>query len=246
MTVEPGEQRLALAPRRRFGPAERLGRRIVSGDLKPGSILPNLELLAEEFSVSRLSMREAMKVLVGKGLVQSKPRRGTIVRPRLEWNRLDPDVLLWQIGDAPNAAFVRSFFEIRRIIEPEAAALAAARASESALAEIERAFSMMAESDPASPQSVKADVAFHQAILTGTGNEFLVAFAPAIDTWLSLTFGIQRAAEPKQDHFIPQHRAIFEAIRRGEGEAARAAFITLLTQAEADAMKGLSKRGLSP
>ena len=133
---------------RRVAAAEVIGRRIVSGDWQPGSVLPNLDKLAEEFAVSRLSIREAMKLLAGKGLVDARPRRGTVVRPRNEWSRLDPDVLFWQAGKAPNAAFVRSLFEVRGIIEPEAAALAAVRSSEEALAGIDRAFSAMEASDP--------------------------------------------------------------------------------------------------
>ena len=230
-------------PQRRIAPAEVIGRRIVSGDWQPGRVLPNLDRLAEEFSVSRLSIREAMKLLAGKGLVQSKPRRGTIVRPRNEWSRLDPDVVIWQIGDEPNAAFVRSLFEVRSIIEPEAAALTAIRASEAGLAEIERAFAVMAVSDPSSRESIKADVAFHQAILTGTGNEFIAAFAPAIEMSLSVTFSVQRAAQLDQDHFVPRHRAILEAIRHGDPDAARAAFRILLAEAETDAMTGIRMRG---
>jgi DNA-binding FadR family transcriptional regulator len=223
--------------------AEVIGRRIVSGDLKPGSVLPNLQDLATEFSVSRLSMREAMKLLAGKGLVDARPRRGTVVRPRSEWSRLDPDVLIWQIGEVPNAAFVRSLFEVRAIVEPEAAALTALRAPQSALREIESAFSAMAASDPSSPESIKADVAFHLAILTGTGNEFLAAFAPAIETTLTITFGLQRNAKPAQDHFVPSHKAIFDAIKRGDPEGARQAFRKLLTTAENDAMVGIRMQG---
>lgn len=222
--------------------AERIGRRIVSGDLSPGTILPNLERLADEYSISRLSMREAMKLLAGKGLVRSTPRRGTIVRPRDEWSRLDPDVLVWQLGDAPNAAFVRNLFELRRMVEPEAAALAAKRASGEHLAAIERAFAQMAAAEPQSKESIRADVAFHQAILKGTGNEFIAALAPAIATSLMLAFTIQRDTSPKPADFIPSHGHITDAIRRGDGDAARAIVLAHLTRAEADAMEGVRLR----
>lgn len=86
--------RVEAGARRPAGAAERIGRRIVTGDLAPGTILPNLSELAIEFAMSRLSMREAMKLLAGKGLVASTPRRGTIVRPRSDWSRLDADVLV--------------------------------------------------------------------------------------------------------------------------------------------------------
>jgi DNA-binding FadR family transcriptional regulator len=237
LAQQPSQQPLAHSA------AEQIGRRIVSGDWMPGSVLPNLDRLAAEYSVSRLSIREAMKVLMGKGLVESRPRRGTIVRPRSEWSRLDPDILVWQLAEVPSAAFVRSLFEARMIIEPEAAALVARRATEEVLGEIERAFLAMAESDPRTPESIKADVAFHTAILTGTGNEFIAAFAPVIATSLTATFGLQRVVRTDQSHFVPSHRAIFDAIKRGDVESARAAFHALLKQAEMDAMEGIMKRG---
>jgi len=235
-------QRRATLVQRPMAAAETIGRRIVSGSWKPGSILPSFDQLADEFSVSRLSVREAMRALAAKGLVASKPRRGTVVRPRSEWSRLDPDVLVWQLGDVPNAAFVRSLFEARALIEPEAAALVALRATEEVLAEIERAFQAMETTDPRSLESIEADVAFHQAILNGTGNEFLAAFAPVIGTWLTKAFRVQRIAEPEQEHFVPQHRAIFEAIQRGDAEGARKAFRVLLTRSETDAMAGIRIR----
>lgn len=223
--------------------AESIGRRIVTGDFRPGSTLPNLDRLAEEFSVSRLSMREAIKVLAGKGLVESRPRRGTVVRPRHEWSRLDPDVLLWQSGGAPNAAFVRSLFEIRKMIEPEAAAYAAERASGEARTAIDRAMAVMAESDPRSPESIKADVALHKAILVGSGNEFVAAFAPAIEASLTLAFRVQRGA-PILDDFVPSHAAIVDAIRRRDKDGARKACQALLAQAESDAMHGIRLLGV--
>jgi len=219
--------------------AERLGRRIVSGELRPGTALPNSTLLAREMSVSRPAMREAIKLLAGKGLLDSAPRRGTIVQPRSAWNRLDKDVLHWTVGDAPNAAFVRDLFELRRIVEPEAAACAAERAGAEALSEIERALLIMASADVGSPASIKADVAFHRAILIASGNEFVALFAPAIEASLSLAFGFQRRRHPRREDFVPAHRAIFDAIRRGDGDAARVAVRALLVPAEADAMEGL-------
>lgn len=237
MASHPSQQPLAHTA------AQNIGRRIVSGDWQPGSVLPNLDRLAEQYSVSRLSIREAMKMLIGKGLVESRPRRGTIVRPRSEWSRLDPDILVWQLTEVPSAAFVRSLFEARKIIEPEAAALVAKRATEEVLGEIEWAFVAMAESDPRSPESIKADVAFHTAILTGTGNEFIAAFAPVIATSLTATFGVQRVVRPDQSHFVPSHRLIFDAIKRGDAVGARAAFLALLAQAETDAMDGIQSQG---
>lgn len=227
------------------GAAEVLGRRIVTGDLAPGTILPNIDQLADQFSISRLTMREAIKHLAGKGLVSSTPRRGTVVRPRNDWSRLDPEVLVWQIGEVPNAGFVRNLFELRRMVEPEAAALAAKRASGAALAAIESAYAQMEAAEARAPESIKADVAFHQAILTATGNEFIAALAPAIDTSLMLTFTIQRGAWPDPHNFLPSHHAVLAAIQRGDAEGARSAVQRLLVRSEADAIDGLRVLGVA-
>ena len=216
--------------------AETLGRRIVSGALRPGIALPNATDLATAMSISRPSMREAIKILSGKGLVESTPRRGTVVRPRAAWNALDPDVLNWQLGEAPNAAFVRDLYEIRRFIEPEAAACAASRATPGSLSDIESALEVMSSAETVSANSIEADVAFHQSILIASGNAFLVAFAPAIETSLRLAFSFQRKACPVPEHFVPDHRTIVDAIRRGDADEARAAARTLVAKAEADAM----------
>lgn len=235
-------QQIATGSARPAGAAAILGRRIVCGLLTPGTTLPNLDQLAEQFSISRLSMREAIKVLAGKGLVSSTPRRGTVIRPREEWSRLDADVLGWQLGEAPSAAFMRNLFELRRMVEPEAAALAASRSSGNGLAAIERAFAQMAEAESRAPESIKADVAFHQAILKATGNEFIAALAPAIETSLMSTFTIQRDAWPDVENFVPSHGRIMNAIKRGDPDAAREAVHALLIRAEADAIDGLRFR----
>ena len=187
-------------------------------------------------------MREAIKLLAGKGLVESTPRRGTVVRPRHAWNSLDEDVLNWQLGDAPNATFVRDLFELRRIIEPEAAACAALRATALTLSEIETALHLMESAETTSPVSIQADVAFHLSILVASGNGFLMSFAPAIRTSLAIAFGLQRKTCPGLDHFIPEHRAIVEAIRGGDSDAARRAVRALLIEAESDAMASLRRK----
>jgi DNA-binding FadR family transcriptional regulator len=219
--------------------ADAIGRRIVSGDLTPGSTLPNLEVLARELSVSRLSMREAIRLLTGKGLVSSTPRRGTVVRPRSQWSRLDADVLGWQTSGALDVDFVRNLFEIRRMIEPEAAALASSRANDETRAAIGRAFSVMAAADPNAQESIDADVELHKAILCATGNEFIAAFAPAIDASLTITFRVQRDAWPDRENFVPSHGAVVEAIARGDADEAAAAMRRLLARSESDAIDGI-------
>src|SRR2546423_14262737 len=115
-----------------------IGVRILSGELQPGDALP-LDDLTGEPTVSRTVLREAIKVLAAKRLVESRPKTGTRVRPRHEWNLLDPDVLAWQIEAGPDPGFLQQALELRRMIEPSAARLAADRATEQEIAALDEA-----------------------------------------------------------------------------------------------------------
>src|SRR3989454_2680192 len=119
-----------------------IGVQILAGELEPGDPLPE-EQLSKTFEVSRTVLREVIKVLAAKGLVESRPKTGTRVRPRHEWNILDPDVLAWQQDGAVDDALLRKLTEVRRIIEPAAAELAAARADAQDVAALEDAFQQM-------------------------------------------------------------------------------------------------------
>src|SRR6476659_2488071 len=117
-----------------------IGLRILRGELEPG------DSLAAEWGdqeVSRTVVREAVKVLVAKGLILSRPKTGTHVRERRYWHMLDPDVLAWRLEAAPDDDFYMEVLELRRLIEPAVAALAATRASDEEVAGLESAFARM-------------------------------------------------------------------------------------------------------
>jgi GntR family transcriptional regulator, galactonate operon transcriptional repressor len=217
--------------------ASMIGQRIVAGEWLAGGALPTEADLSRELNVSRASLREAIKLLAGKGLIRSTPRRGTIVQPPATWNRLDPDVLLWQASEGPTTSFVRDLFELRRMIEPEAAALAAKRAGEEERQVIAAAFAAM-EGAPDVQASIEADLAFHRAIVLATGNLLLAAFSPAIEASLAVSFRVSRAGAT-QPHVVPMHRAVAEPILRGDAQGARDAMNALLDRSEADAAKAV-------
>ncbi len=126
-----------------------LGRRIVVGDLQPGDVLPREEVLAESMEVSRTALREALKVLSAKGLIEARPKTGTRVRPKDAWNQLDADVLSWRCASMPTDDFIEKLVEMREIIEPAAAASAAKRRTTAQLAKIDHAYRKMeAAKDP--------------------------------------------------------------------------------------------------
>src|SRR5262249_7406491 len=127
----------------------------------------------EEFGVSRTAVREAIRLLSAKGLTVSRPKIGTRVRPRSDWNMLDPDVLRWQIDQNPTEEFIHSLFEMREIIEPAAASRAAERGSEEEIAALGVAMDGIQNEERGSPAQIKADVRFHMVILEASRNPML-------------------------------------------------------------------------
>jgi DNA-binding FadR family transcriptional regulator len=198
-----------------------IGRQILSGKIRPGDALPTLPGL----SASRTVLREVIKVLAAKGLVESRPKTGTRVRPRNAWNLLDPDVLAWQGDGAASAAFLKQLTEVRLIVEPAAAELAAARAGSTELQTLEKAFLDMeaALGGPAEDYSAfdQADMRFHQAIVRACGNDLLEQMSQFVYSALLVSFQATSRLPGRARASLPDHRSILEAIR--EGDAGRAA-----------------------
>lgn len=210
---------------------QRIGRRIVNGELSPGAILPEQGELSRLLSVSRTVVREATKVLIAKGLVESRPKRGTVVLPRSSWRILDPDVLTWQTEAGPDEDFLWNVFEVRRIIEPGAARLAAERADEHEIQAIRDAFEAMgAEGDESS--YLRADVLYHDTLVAATHNDYLIhmvgAFGPALHAGLRATIHGAWTWEDFFDSSLALHRNVLEAVAAHDPDAASAAMVTLV------------------
>ena len=166
-----------------------LGRLIVSGEIKPGQSLPREELLAERMSMSRTALREAMKVLSAKGLIESRQKTGTRVRETIHWNQLDADVLAWRCESMPTEDFVEKLVEMREIIEPAAAAAAARRRTAEQLVAVETAYEAMAAAKDLDAWT-RADLAFHEAVLHATNNELMISLFSVIETALGTYFAL--------------------------------------------------------
>jgi DNA-binding FadR family transcriptional regulator len=223
-----------------------IGRRIVRGDLAPGDALPNADDWSAAEGVSRTVLREALKVLAGKGLVESRPKTGTRVRPRANWNFLDPDVLAWRFASAANGDDARALFELRRGIEPMSAALAAERATPAQINELETVLAEMEEAADNAERFAEPDLVFHQSILRMTGNELLGALAAVIETALVMSFRLSNDNPRGQRHSMPLHREVASRIAAKDVEGARQAMLTLLDQAEDDVRRSLSARRSRP
>lgn len=201
---------------------QQLGQRIVGGHLAPGEVLPREATLAEQMDVSRTSLREAMKVLSAKGLVEARPKIGTRVRDPRFWNQLDPDVLAWRCQSMPTQDFARKLSDMRDIIEPAAAAAAARYRSDEQLGQLEQALQRMADAEDREAWTL-ADVDFHEALLNATDNELLVSLFSVIETAMSSYFALSAQSTKDFKYSLPHHQKVYEAIRRQQPEAARRA-----------------------
>ena len=173
-------------------------------------------------------VREAIKTLAAKGLVSVRPRHGTHVLPRSEWSLLDRDVLSWLVGkDEPGRDLLLAIQEVRSIIEPAAAALAAERATKNDRWRINAALAAM-ETAQDQASTIAADKAFHLAILDATHNPVLQGFRGAIDTILSTVFIVAVGSAGWFRDNLPNHAAAARAIESGDAEKARIAMERVL------------------
>ncbi|NYF16540.1 DNA-binding FadR family transcriptional regulator [Microbacterium sp. AK009] len=220
-----------------------LGAQIMRGDLEPGTTI-DPDQVANDFDVSRTVVREALRALTAKGLVGARPRFGTYVTERNRWHLLDADVMTWRAGDDPDPRLVTELDEVRLVIEPAAARMAAERRSEGQLARIERAWEQLEKSyrgdQPDRPDHADADLEFHRSILTAAGNELLeqfeVVLAPALHARDRLA---QRHITTLA--FLDAHRAVYDAIAAGDGHAAQACMHSLMELSASDTASALSR-----
>ncbi len=228
---------MSEVPRRRTSHtqlARDLGIAIVTGAHAVGSTLPGEHEIADQRGVSRSLVREALRMLSAKGLLESKPKAGTRVRERAVWNLLDPDVLAWMFEGEPAVGFVRSLFQLRLIVEPSAAELAATLRTTRHLSKMGHALEQMQAHGLASPIGQAADQSFHHIILEATQNELLVSLAGSIGAAVRWTTIFKHRQMRKPSDSMPQHRALFDAIADADPAGARAATMALIAQAQAD------------
>lgn len=200
----------------------RLAVSIVSGALPAGALVPNEDDLRAEISASRTAYREAIRFLAGKGLIEAKPRSGTRVAPRTSWHLLDPDVLRWSLSSAANEGFIRDLFELRGLVEPGCAKIAAMRRSSEQLDRIGQALRGMESSAPFTDEAMRYDLAFHDAIFDAAGNAAIAALKDVVATTLLWSLRIQTSRRTPESFVIPlaDHQRLFHAIARRDGEMA--------------------------
>lgn len=222
--------------------ARQIGTEIVSGHLRPGHVLDGEVEASLRRKVSRNTYREAIRILIAKGLLTSRTRTGTRVTNTAEWHLLDPDVLAWMFSGTPRPELIHGVFELRTVVEPAAAALAATRRTQQHLEQMRHALDQMTEHTLEKPEGREADKAFHAGLLSSTGNPFMISLANGVTAAVdALTLYKQRLARITRDP-VPDHWRVFDAIAARDGEAARDAMIRLIRLAILDMPKNQRPR----
>ena len=192
--------------------ARDLGTAILSGKFAPGDNLGGEVASSGELGISRTAYREAIRILVAKGMVESRPKAGTHVAPRKRWNLLDPEVLAWMFSGTPDEAFIRDLFALRGVIEPAAAGLAAERHGTGHIEAMDRALAAMRDHGLASAEGQKADQEFHTIVLEAANNEALAALASSVGAAVSWTTRFKQRNKPIPRDPLPEHIALRDAI----------------------------------
>jgi DNA-binding FadR family transcriptional regulator len=214
--------------------ARRLGTSILSGLYAPGAPFGGEIERAAELGVSRTAYREAIRILVAKGLLQSRPRLGTHVTPRSRWNLLDPEILAWTFSGDADPAFIRDLFELREIVEPAAAGFAAQRRTASQLQRMREALDEMRRHTLADARGQDADQRFHRTMIEAATNDALMSLTDSIGAAVAWTtrFKMRRTKLPRDP--VDEHETVYQAIADRNSDRARAAMIELLRLAYED------------
>ncbi|SOB86424.1 DNA-binding transcriptional regulator, FadR family [Sphingomonas guangdongensis] len=214
--------------------AQQLGIAIVGGAIGPGERLTGEIEHAALLEVSRSAYREAVQVLAAKGLVESRTKAGTRVLPRSRWNLLDPDVLAWAFAGEPDPGFTQDLFELRAVVEPAAARLAAIRRTAEDVAALHAALHRMRRHTLATEAGRAADRAFHDAVLQATRNDALISLSASIGAAVKWTTQYKQRLRALPRDPIPDHARVSDAIAAGDAAAAEAAMRALVELALED------------
>jgi DNA-binding FadR family transcriptional regulator len=191
-------------------------------------------------------VREAVKSLIAKGLVTSGPKVGTKVQPPEQWNWFDPDVIHWQSRAGLTPEFLRDLQDLRRVVEPAAARMAAERATPEDVAEIAAAYEGMRRAVEEGGDYVTNDLRFHQGVLRASGNRMIVQMSKALGALLRTSFEISTRRKDGPRNSLPLHRAVLDAVAAHNPARAEKAILVLIDGASDDIDAVLASRKRLP
>lgn len=223
-----------------------LGSAIVAGRFGAGGMMPPEPMLCEELGVSRTVVRESVKSLVAKGLIQTGPKVGTKVQPSSQWNWFDADVIGWQAKAGLTAEFIRDIQDLRLIVEPAATRLAAVRATDEDIVQIEAAYAGMVDAVEHNGDYVRFDLRFHQGMIRASHNRMLEKMDQALGALMRTSFEISTDKRNGPRDSLPMHRAVLDAVIAHDADRAEDAIILLIEDAHKDMAQVLKARRRTP
>lgn len=213
----------------------RIAYRIMRSEGREGGHLIMTEAgLSAQLGVSRTVVREAIKVLAAKNLIEVKPKTGIRVRPRRFWNLTDPQLLGWLCEMRPDGQLLQTLCEVREILEPAAAELAARRATPDEILAIQDCFARMERAKQRVRAFITADFQFHGAIFTACHNDLLAQMSSVIRRAFRASLAVTVKVPGGLDPAIRMHHAVAEAIVQQNPSMARAAMLALLAKTTRD------------
>ena len=214
-----------------------IGENIVRGVYPPGTLLPREMNLMDMYQASRTTIREAIKVLCAKGLVETRQKVGTRVLEQSYWNIFDSDVLLWHAHDNFDNNILSDLIEMRQLVEPAAARYAATRATHNEIAIIGENCEAMRLAMGDMAEYAKADVEFHLSVFHASHNVMLSRFGHIIAEFLRISFRIQQSALNRDENRIEDdyanHVRIYDAINRSDPATAEARMMDVVLHGKA-------------
>ena len=226
-----------------------MGRAILAGDFPSGTMLPSEKELIGRYKASRSTVREALKVIAAKGLVEMVQRLGTRVRPQSDWNIFDTDVLSWMTTGSFEEKLLRDLLEFREVFEPHAARQAAVRGNAAAVSGIKSALDRMQANIHDLAAYAEADTDFHLAVLAASGNELMERLSHLLRAYLKLSFSIQQNALNADDNRIEDdlasHKTVYEAIALRKGGLAAKSMSAVIRNGKLSLVRALRQSSLA-
>jgi len=189
-----------------------------------------------------------MIVLAGKGLIEARQRIGTVVRPREEWNMLDADILTWRVESAEADQVLEELYQLRKLIEPLAASLAASQATRRDHERLRKAYDDMVVAGDDGEKVLDPDMRFHRGVIAATGNSLFASIGLTIAAALEVNFKLVKDTPRGHAWALPLHKAVLDAIIAHDPKAARISMLKVLEASEDDLLalrKNKTKRRVS-
>lgn len=212
---------------------EAIAKWLMIGRYPVGAVLPTETEIGEELEISRTVVREAVRTLVAKGMLQVRRKTGTIVLPVSDWSLFDPEVLAWRFRYSRDATFVDDMTRFRAAIETIAVEICAARPDFDASV-LHDCCDEMAAALEGRGDWFAADLAFHRHILRGTDNQFILHMQPMLDNFFDAMLSPEVLRPENMRITLPYHRAIADAIAAGDPVRSRHEMLQLVHKGRED------------